>query len=82
MSAVIKSKTPRRRLNLTVRGDYVKQAREFGLNVSQVLEEALEQRLKQEREQRWLEENREALEAHARRIERDGLWHKGLTKLY
>jgi antitoxin CcdA len=72
----------RRRVNLTVLADYLSEAREFGLNLSQVLEESLRTTLKRERERRWREDNRAAIEHFNARIEREGLWHKGLTAWY
>jgi antitoxin CcdA len=85
MSADVATPTPnagRRRVNLTVMAEYLKEAREFGLNLSQVLEESLRAALKSERERRWHEENRAAIEKINARIEREGLWHKGLTAWY
>jgi len=72
----------KRRVNLTLRADLVREARCAGLNLSQLAEAALEARLRERRAQRWQEENRQALEAYNRRIEKRGLWHKGLTPWY
>lgn len=69
----------KRRINLTVDARLVERARAVGLNVSQIAEAALIQRLREEDGRRWLEENREAIEHHRRRIERDGMWNRDLV---
>lgn len=70
--------TTKRRINLTVDAGLVERARAVGLNFSQIAEAALIQRLREEDGRRWLEENREAIEHHRRRIERDGMWNRDL----
>ena len=72
----------KQRLNVTVRGDLIERAREQGMNISSVLEESLQERLRKADSERWLTENAEAIAHHNARIERDGLWHKGLTPWY
>lgn len=72
------AQTTKQRLNLTVRTDMVQYARQAKLNLSQVLEETLLQRQREAAARRWQEENREALEHHRRRIERDGMLNKDL----
>ena len=72
--------TTKQRLNLTVRADMVRYAREAKLNLSQVLEETLLQRQREEAARRWQEENREALVEYRARVERDGPWNKDLVR--
>jgi len=72
----------KQRLNITVRGDLIERARLAGLNISSVVEESLEQRLRKAEGERWLAENAEAIAHHNARVEREGLWHKGLTPWY
>ena len=72
----------KQRLNVTVRGDLIERAREAGLNISSVVEESLTERLRKADGERWIAENAEAIAYHNARIERDGLWHKGLTPWY
>lgn len=70
--------TAKQRVNLTVRADMVQYARQAKLNLSQVLEETLLQRQREEAARRWQEENREAIEYHRQRIARDGMLNKDL----
>ena len=72
----------KQRLTVTVRADLIERARAAKLNLSSVIEESLELRLRKAEAERWAEENAEAIAYHNARIERDGLWHKGLTRWY
>jgi len=72
MSAVKKA------ANLSVRSDLLEEARAYKINLSQTLESALQVALKKEKERRWREENRAAIDAYNRHIERDGLWSDGM----
>ena len=64
--------------NLTVRADLLEEARARKINLSQTLEVALAAELKRRREAEWLAQNKEAIDAYNRHIERDGLWSNGL----
>ena len=59
--------------NLTVRADLLEEARARKINLSQTLETALAAELKKQREAEWLEQNKEAIAAYGRLIEREGL---------
>ena len=60
--------------NLTVRADLLEEARARKINLSQTLEVALTIELKKQREAEWLEQNKAAIEAYNRHIEREGLF--------
>lgn len=72
----------KQRLNVTVRADLIARARAAKLNLSSVIEESLELRLRKAEGERWAAENAEAIAHYNARIERDGLWHKGMTPYY
>ena len=59
--------------NLTVRADLLEEARARKINLSHTLEVALAAELKRQREAEWLEQNKEAIAAYGRLIEREGL---------
>lgn len=59
--------------NLSVRADLLEEARAYKINLSQTLEAALQAELKKEKERRWREENRAAIEAYNREVARYGL---------
>ena len=73
MNAVIKKPT-----NLSLQAYLLAEAKALDLNVSAELNKALAEIVKRKRAERWLAENREAIEAYNRHIERDGLWSDGL----
>lgn len=52
-------------------------AKAHGINLSQTLEEALALKLRRLEQDKWLEENREALEAHNKYIEKYGVFSDG-----
>ena len=70
----------KRRLNLSVSVALIERAREQGLNLSQVLEESLVERLRKADAERWLAENAEAIAYHDARIARDGMWNRDLVR--
>ena len=74
------ARTPaaRRAVNLSVRQDLVRAARKLGVNLSRLLEEAIDRQLRLQSGRKWQEENREAIKAYAERIERDGPFNKDL----
>lgn len=73
MNAVAKKAT-----NLSVRADLLAEARSMNVNLSAEFEKALTEVVRKKREEQWLVENREAIAAYNRHIERDGLWSDGL----
>ena len=64
----------RKRVNLTVREDVMKEARELGLNTSRAAEAGIEAAIREEKGRRWKEENRDAIRAHNERVEREGVY--------
>lgn len=66
-------RTSRRATNVSLDSRYLAEARELGINISQACERGLAETLAEERAKRWLEENREAIEASNAYIEKHGL---------
>ena len=65
---------PKKATNLSIRADLVEEARALGINLSHTLEVALAAEVKKAKEKQWLEENRAAIEAYGRYIEKHGLF--------
>jgi antitoxin CcdA len=63
----------KRPTNVSLSASLVDEARELGINISQACEDGLSAATKRERERRWLEENREAMESWNRYVEEHGL---------
>lgn len=59
-------------MNVTVSADLLSEARELGIPLSSVLEEALREKVAAARKERWLRENRDALADYNERAEREG----------
>ncbi|HXG27521.1 MAG TPA: type II toxin-antitoxin system CcdA family antitoxin [Nevskiales bacterium] len=66
--------------NLSVDPELLKQARALGLNLSEVFERSLEQAVREKRREQWLAENKEAIEAYNRHVERHGVFSMGLRR--
>jgi antitoxin CcdA len=65
--------TAKKAANLSLRADLLEEARAYKINLSQTLEAALLVEIKKEKERRWLEENRAAIAAYSRFVEKHGL---------
>lgn len=63
----------RRAVNVSLDDDLVGEAKALGLNLSQACEAGLAATVKAERERRWKEENREAIDSWNRWLEKNGL---------
>ncbi|QHS10620.1 type II toxin-antitoxin system CcdA family antitoxin [Sinimarinibacterium sp. NLF-5-8] len=70
----------KQRLNVTVRADLIEAARKAKLNLSQLLEDSLLQRLRESRAKQWQEEHRDALAAYRARVAHSGPWNKDLVR--
>jgi len=64
--------------NLSIRGDLLQQAHQRRINLSQLLENRLEEVLRAQDRQAWLDENRAAIEQANAFVDRNGLWSDGL----
>lgn len=63
----------RRSANLTINTGLLEEARGLQVNLSRAAERGIEAAVKAERERRWKEENREAIESSNRWVEEHGL---------
>ena len=62
----------RKSVNMSLDTGIVAAAREVGLNLSQISEQAIRQATKVEQERRWKEDNREVIEGWNRWYEQNG----------
>lgn len=63
--------------NLSVRSDLVRKARAFKLNLSEVLERALEDAFRERARRGWLQENEDAIDAYNEQVEKRGVFSDG-----
>jgi antitoxin CcdA len=73
-----KARPQKRAVNVSINGDLLHRARTGGLNLSSILEAALEQRLRQQARERWLTENRAGVDAYNEQVEKHGVFSEGL----
>lgn len=69
---------PRRATNVTINADLLRRARELDVNLSRTLEAALVVEVAERARQRWLAENRGAIDAYNHEIERSGCFADSL----
>lgn len=75
MAAPVRDRSsPKKPVNLSIDSDLLQQARELKVNLSKALEERLAVIVREERARRWQEENREAIEAYNRFVDKHGLF--------
>ncbi|MGH8274049.1 MAG: type II toxin-antitoxin system CcdA family antitoxin [Terriglobia bacterium] len=70
----------RKAANLSINADLLNKAKTMGINLSSTLEQALADRLKEKRREQWLSDNRTAIEAYNRRVDKVGVFGDGLRK--
>lgn len=64
MSAVYDPEAPKKPTNLSVNSDLLTQARSLDVNLSAIMERALEETVRHRLCEKWLEENRQAISAY------------------
>ena len=67
-------------VNVSLNEELLKEAKAHGINLSQTLERALIDTLRRAKGERWLAENREAIESYNRHIEKHGVFSDGLRR--
>ena len=65
---------PKKPVNLNANSDLVRMAKDNGVNLSQVFEDAVLATVKSRLEQKWLQENKEAIEVYNTHIEKHGVF--------
>jgi len=78
----IRGRSPRKApTNLSLRIDLVQRAKTLGLNLSQVVESALEEAIRKEEQARWLAENEKAIDHYNSVVEKYGLFGEEFRQL-
>ena len=72
---MIYDKTARKKAtSLTINSDLLQQAKDLGINISNCLEQTLEEKVKEQKTKNWQDENKVAIEHYNKRIEEHGLF--------
>lgn len=74
MQATTDSGGQKKATNLSINKELLAQARDLKINLSATLEEALLEKVREKERKRWLEENREAIQACNELTEKNGLF--------
>lgn len=69
--------TARKATNVSAHPDLVAEAKSLGINLSDVFERALEASVREARQRRWVEENREGFAAYDRFVENNSVFSHG-----
>ena len=67
--------------NLSINADLLKEARLLHINLSQTLEERLNELIQKARANQWLNDNRLAIDEYNKRIEQEGLFSDGIRRI-
>ncbi len=78
MNLAYSSEAPKKATNLSINSDLLKKAKAYNINLSKNFEIYLNQLVKEKEEQKWKEENLEAIEAFNKRVESQGIFSDGL----
>lgn len=70
--AIYDNQAPKKSVNLSINSDLLNKARELNINLSQIFEQQLAEFIRRRERERWVEENREAIEAYNKQIEEEG----------
>jgi antitoxin CcdA len=71
---------PKKSANLSINSDLLRLAKENHINLSQALEQRLDEVLREEQRRKWLTENHEAVNEYNSRIDRHGVFSDGLRR--
>lgn len=78
MQKIFDRNAPKKSANLTVNSDLLKKAKEYGVNLSAVLETALIEQVRKNKGEKWLEENKESIQAYNEHVDNNGTFSDDL----
>ena len=74
MLSVFEKNAPKKPTNLSINSGLLSKARKNKINLSATLENALEQELRKRERDKWLKENKNAIESLNKLVEENGLF--------
>ena len=78
MLPLYNTSAPKKATNLSINSDLLNKAKEMDINLSAALEQTLTDLLGQRRREQWLADNRDAIDAYNRHVEKHGSFGDGL----
>jgi antitoxin CcdA len=73
MSTIDEARTPRRATNLTLSADATRRAKEYGLNISRIAEDAIVEAVRRHEGELWKQRNAEAIRSYNEWVAEQGL---------
>lgn len=73
MTVIDEGRTPRRATNLTLSAEATRRAKEYGLNISRIAEDAIVEAVRRHEGELWKQRNAEAIKSHNEWVEQHGL---------
>ncbi|MDD2837701.1 type II toxin-antitoxin system CcdA family antitoxin [Sulfuricurvum sp.] len=80
MTAIYNPNAPKKSANLSINSDLLQQAKELKINLSKSLEEALTEKIIEQKERMWLRENKSAIDDYNQRVQKLGVFSNGLRR--
>ncbi|MDD4884114.1 type II toxin-antitoxin system CcdA family antitoxin [Sulfuricurvum sp.] len=80
MTAIYNPNAPKKSANLSINSDLLQQAKELKINLSKSLEEALAEKIIEQKERMWLRENQSAIDDYNQRVQKLGVFSNGLRR--
>lgn len=80
MLTIYDTSAPKKPTNLTVNSDLLRIAKELKINVSATLEQALAEKVHEQKQQTWLAENKQAIDDYNQFIEHNDAFSDGLRQ--
>jgi len=80
MLAVYDENAEKKATNVTINSDLLQKAKAYKINISKNFEAYLAELVRKKEEERWIEENKEAINAANERIEKYGCFSDGLRR--
>jgi len=74
MSVIYDETAMKKATNVTINSDLLQKAKSYKINISKNFEAYLAEVVKKREEQRWLKENKSAIDAFNERVEKEGLF--------
>jgi len=78
MNLAYNSDAPKRATNLSINSDLLKKAKAYNINLSKSFETYLNELVKKREEEKWREENLQAIASFNERVEKHGVFSDGL----
>lgn len=80
VTAIYNPNAPKKSANLSINSDLLQQAKELKINLSKSLEEALTEKIIEQKERMWLRENKSAIDDYNQRVQKLGVFSNGLRR--